>query len=563
MANETGEITVNPQVMLLENVLRDIAAGHLRVPMFQRPFIWRPEQMLDLFDSIERGYPIGSLLVWDTENQISSQKNVAGIEIPPPPAGQRGILLDGHQRISTLFGSLLHRPDRETGETDASRQSQQKWMWDIYRELGGEAKGGEGQFRHWRRPGPPPAKYLPMRAVLRTMDFLAYSRKLSESVKDEAKLTELVSEAERLAQRIKSYQVAVIRVKGGSLQQVVEIFSRLNTSGQPMTPPQMVSALTYGGEGEGETLADRIDAIAEDLGGAGYGDITATTIFRSILAVAGEQDVQRTQWDSLAKRVQGKLDAAVADTEGAIRLTVGFLQDHCRVPLARLVPYQLQVMLLTAAFHENPDPSPEQRRFLEQWFWGTSWSGYFASANTTQVRNDLDRMKRFARGEVPLPWDPQAARPFPNRFDFRSARVRAYLLWELRRFEIRLDLDGKPVDPVSLLARSHTTAYQQVCTGTRSSSHPANRLTFPTPSGVSPRRALLDLWNDAPVDLTDEILASQGIPHAALGRLAQGDAEGFINQRADYLAQMEAEFISSMGIEPASESSGEADIDTE
>lgn len=553
MADETDEIIVNPQVMLLETVLGEIAAGRLRVPRFQRPFVWRPEQMLNLFDSIERGYPIGSLLVWDTDMDIPSLDRVADIEVPPPPTGQSGFLLDGHQRISTLFGCLRQRPSN--GPT-AGQPQQQDWMWNVYRALG-DSEDRPDRFRHWRQAGGPPAEYLPMRAVLRTMDFLAYSRRLSESIDDEPTLSELVAEAEQLAQRIKSYQIAVVRVKGGELRHVVEVFSRLNSSGQAMTPDQMVSALAY--RAEGETLAERIDAIQEELGGLGYGEISSTTIFRSILAVAGEEDVQYTRWDRLAARIQGKLAEAVDNTERAIRLAVSFLQEQCGVPLARLIPYQLQVMLLIAAFHENPDPSEEQRKILEQWFWGTSWSGLFASANTTQVRESLADMKQFASGNLKLPWKPLTARPFPDRFDFRSARVRAYLLWEMRHFRDRRDLNGNPINAVSLLASSGNTAYQHVITGAPNSSHPANRLMFPTPPGISPRRALLTL----PDDISADILTSQGIPKEVLDRLTQGDGEGFIHQRASYLASLEADFIKSMGIEPASEPSGEADIDTE
>lgn len=554
MADETDEITVNPQVMLIENVLSEIAMGRLRVPRFERPFVWRPDQMLDLFDSIERGYPIGSLLVWDTGTSIPSLDRVADIDIPPAPSdGPSGFLLDGHQRVSTLFGCLTRR---SSDDPSSSQSQQQDWMWDIYRVLG-DSEDHSNRFRHWRQADAPPPEYLPMHSVLRTMDFLAYTRRLSQSIGDESVFSSLIAEAEQLAQRIKSYQVSVVHLKGGELRHALEVFSRLNSSGQSMTPDQMVSALTY--RGEGETLSDRIDAIREELGGIGYGHISPITIFRSILAVAGEEDVQYTRWDRLATRIQGKLAEAVNNTSRALRLAVSFLQEQCGVPLARLIPYQLQVMLLIAAFHENPDPSPEQRKALEQWFWGTSWSGFFASANTIQVRNSLADMKDFAAGNREAPWEPLAARPFPDYFDFRSTRVRAYILWELRNFRQRLDMDGKPVDPVDLLARSLDTAYQPICTGTPNSSNPANRIIFPTPPGISLQRALLKL----PDDLRSEILESHGIPAEALSRLARGDGEGFINQRAAFLTGLEADFITAMGIEPSAAPSGEADIDTE
>jgi hypothetical protein len=550
MTEGDGEITVNPQIMLLEQVLGEIAAGRLRVPRFQRPFVWRPDQMLNLFDSIERGYPIGSLLVWETNLRIPSLDRVADIPIPPPPQdGPAAYLLDGHQRLSTLFGNLLKRPQV------ASPDVQKEWMWQIFRVLRNREEKVE-RFRHWKKEEPPPPNYLPMRSVLRTMDFLAYSRRLSNSVESEA-LEPLLDEAEELAHRIKSYQIAVVRLKGGDLRHAVEVFSRLNSSGQSMSPDQMVSALAY--QAEGDSLAERIDAIREGLGPLGFGQVTSITVFRSILAVSGEEDVLDARWDVLANRVRGQLADAVEKTEKAIRRAVVFLNKDIPVPLARLVPYQVQILLLTAFFHHNPNPSETKIRELVRWFWGTSWSGFFAGANSTQVKNSLQQMQAFAQGRSNLPWDPQAARPFPNRFDMRSARVRAFILWELKQFDSRLSESGRNIDPVAALSASDTNAYQHVVLGTSKASHPANRLIFPTEAGVSVRRALLNLDSDTAY----KVAASHGIPFSALECLSRGDGQGFITERARFLESSERQFMESMGIETSSAHSGEADIDTE
>jgi hypothetical protein len=64
-------------------------------------------------------------------------------------------------------------------------------------------------------------------------------------------------------------------------------------------------------------------------------------------------------------------------------------------------------------------------------------------------------------------------------------------------------------------------------------------------------------------NLADATLASHGVPWEAMYRLAHGDGEGFIRARADFLAARERSFIIAMGIEPAAEAIGEADIDTE
>ncbi len=551
MVQRIEDVNVVPQIMLLEQLLGEMAAGRLRVPKFQRPFVWRPEQMLNLFDSIERGYPIGSLLVWETPLRIPSLDRVADIQVPPAPLNApSGYLLDGHQRLSTLFGSLMHRPPVSAPEV------QKEWMWHIYRALG-EREDRSSGFRHWKRASDPPANYLPMRVVLRTMDFLSYSRRLSSEIEDPDFLTRLIDEAEELAHRIKSYQLAVVRLNGGDLRHAVEVFSRLNSSGQSMSPDQMVSALSY--QAGGDSLAERIEATGERIAATGYGQISSITIFRSVLAVAGENDVMNARWEVLADRVRGVLAKTTEDTDIALMHAIAFLRDEVKVPLARLIPYQHQIMLLAAFFHRRPQPTIRQRDALVRWFWGTSWSGFFAGANTTQIKNSLAMMKDFARGRLEMPWEPQAARPFPDKFDLRSARVRAFILWELQDFPSRFVAGRGWIDPVDLLVRSDSEAYQHVVWDVPGVSHPANRLIYPTEAGISVKSALQALSGSDRVN----VLKSHCIPLGALESLEGGDGEAFISERAYVLIRKERDFIENMAIETPPSVQGEADIDTE
>lgn len=554
MPNEAGDIEVQPEIQLLETVLKDIAAGKLRVPKFQRPFVWRPEQMLDLFDSIERGYPIGSLLVWQTQEHLASLDTIGGLTIPAPePNATVSYLLDGHQRLSTLFGSL-RRP------VNAHRSSdQQDWMWWIYRALS-ENDDRSNRYRHWKSAETPPADYLPMRSILRTMDFLAFARDLGDRTDSPIDIEGLVNEGELVAQRVKSYKMAVVRLVGGSLKHAVEVFSRVNSSGQSMTPDQMVSALTYESTGP-DSLADRIDAMRERIASTGFGEVSSTTIFRAILAVTGEEDVQDARWDALARRVEGNLISAVENTDVALGKTVDFLQTVTHVPLARLVPYNAQLMLLTAFFDQCPNPDATQIHELTRWFWITSWSGYFAGANTTQIKQALAEMKNFANKKGQLDLTDQRSRPFPSRFDLRSARIRAFIIWELSEFQERWSPENTSVDAVKLLARADTAAYRHVSTkkGIENISSPANRLILPTDSGVSVRRTLLDI----PPDKRESAIASHGITLDALECLRQGDDAGFINLRAAELARRERVFMDQYSTNYSHELVGDADIDTE
>jgi Protein of unknown function DUF262 len=549
----TPRMVVKPEIILLEDLLAEVREGRLRVPHFQRPFVWRPEQMTQLFDSIENGYPIGSLLIWETVEDLHSRSQVAGIDVPtPPPGSQISYLLDGHQRISTLFGTLVKRPDPPASETEP------EWRWRVYRVLGtgddvGQSGSEPNRYQHWRRSQPPRPNYLPMSAVLRTLDFLAYSRTVAADGRLDS--DRLITEAERVAQRIKSCQLAVVRLRGGSLEQAVEVFSRVNSTGQPMTPEQMVSALTYE-ESSGGSLLSRIELIREGLAEQGYGAITPTTIFRTILAVSGVKDVMRSSWSTLARGLKPGVEDAVNRAETALYRTVAFLKDEVGVPLGRLVPYQHQVMALATFFDLVPDPDPATTNELVRWFWGTSWSGYFAGANTTTVRDTLNRMREFAAGTTRRPWDPSQARALPDRYTLASARIKSFLIWQLVHFTPQLGPDGAAIDSVRILAASDWRAFRPVIHGDEDTS-PANRIIFPTPPGVPVRAALREL---DPL-VREAVLASHGVPPLAYQALLEGDAAGFVRERAKSLVAAEQDFMRSMGIVPPAESDKGDDVD--
>lgn len=47
--------------------LRRIQRGELILPAIQREYVWKPSQVIKLFDSMMRGYPVGTFLSWRVE----------------------------------------------------------------------------------------------------------------------------------------------------------------------------------------------------------------------------------------------------------------------------------------------------------------------------------------------------------------------------------------------------------------------------------------------------------------------------------------------------------------
>ena len=106
------------EVVFLGKLVERIVSGKIRVPKFQRAFVWRQGDLHSLLDSVFRGFPIGSILVWDTDDDVESRASVGPVEIARRPGGTVGYLLDGQQRVSTLVGTLrLPLDTSDVGET--------------------------------------------------------------------------------------------------------------------------------------------------------------------------------------------------------------------------------------------------------------------------------------------------------------------------------------------------------------------------------------------------------------------------------------------------------------
>jgi hypothetical protein len=85
--------------MKVSELMDDIRSLDLVLPEFQREYVWTLEQSKQLLVSLFRGFPTGSLLFWKTSNP----PEVKNVEIDPEKLGATEVILDGQQRLTTLY----------------------------------------------------------------------------------------------------------------------------------------------------------------------------------------------------------------------------------------------------------------------------------------------------------------------------------------------------------------------------------------------------------------------------------------------------------------------------
>jgi len=523
---------LKPEVVFLEDLVEQINTGRLRVPRFQRDFVWKPSDMLHLFDSIRKGYPIGSLLIWDTSSEVQSLEMVGGQRVPKAPGTPVKYLLDGHQRLSTLFG-VLRLP---AGAPNTS--TQQDWRWWIWYDL------RDQKFVHLAGREAQPF-HFPLRALLRTTDFLSESRKIQREFTD---YQDLIEEAERLTQAVKRYKVPVTVIEGGTIDEAVETFSRVNGRGRDMSPDEMVSALTYKEGKQAFNLTERISRILEALRPYGFDTTRREFIFRAIVAVAG-RDIYDTGWASVAEDLRPELSEMSDRAESALVKATSFLRHEVFVAGAKVLPYALQMVMLAAFFDRCPLPDDNRKRTLVRWFWTTSTNGWFAGANTSQIKNALEGMGSFASsGDASSLHEmlKYPARPLPKRFDLRNARIRALVVYLATLRPV--DQNGNELDIQQLLASEGHRALARVfprLTGELGAS-PANRVlagAAQEPWFRSPPPPLLRETAHAAA-----MFATLGFPPESIPALEAGDASLFIRTREAHLLEQEKQFLLARGV---------------
>src|SRR6187200_1684207 len=85
-----------------------INQGELRLPELQRRYVWPATRVRDLLDSLYRGYPSGTILVWETDREMPSRDLDIGQE--KGAFGGHRLLLDGQQRLTSMSAVVRGLP---------------------------------------------------------------------------------------------------------------------------------------------------------------------------------------------------------------------------------------------------------------------------------------------------------------------------------------------------------------------------------------------------------------------------------------------------------------------
>ena len=361
--------------MQVFNILEQIDLGAVALPEFQRGYVWNREQVRAFMQSLYRRYPVGSLLVWVTETESASSRGDG--ELTP---GYVKLLLDGQQRITSLYGIIKGKPpaffegnkdaftglyfnlDEESFEFYAPVKMKDNPAWIDVTQL---MKDGPGQF----------------------LNFFATSEQHRE------KLPQYINRITSLhGIRDVTFHIEEVAGPDRTVDVVVDIFNRVNSGGTKLSKGDLALAkICAAWPAAREEMTKRLTKWKN----AGF-DFRLDWLLRNVNTVLTGEALFSALKDTSTTDFQvslGKAERAIDSLLNLIGSRLGL--DHDRVLGAR---YAFPVMSRFVNERGGKLTDPRDRDKLLYWYVHCFLWGRYAGSTETVMNQDLHVLEDNSSG---------------------------------------------------------------------------------------------------------------------------------------------------------------------
>lgn len=257
--------------------------GKLDVPEFQRKFVWPPEKTKNFVDSLWRGYPVGTVLLW--ESTYNSPKSAIGTQ------SQKQWIVDGQQRITSLALLFGKKP---YWWAEAEEWNEYLNKYDVLVNV----KTNKDSLE-FGLPNPIRKKsheWVSVREILTTSNLTELANDISSRLGNGSEFS-LTHEKLQSIKKLENFPIFEIIVDH-ELEDVAEIFSRLNTAGTKIKESDVIIALVA--SKQKGWIREKFDPFLKDLEDKGF-ELDPSILIRT-LAVVGKglarlKDVPSEFWD--------------------------------------------------------------------------------------------------------------------------------------------------------------------------------------------------------------------------------------------------------------------------
>ena len=373
-----------PDSKKYSDLINEIKKGVIKIPKFQRDFVWPIDKSAKLLDSILKGYPIGTFILWQTDERINGIKNVGNFDIPDTPDGVKvQYVLDGQQRITSLFAAYLGEKIQKMDEKKTTDYG------DITVNLDVDINDNDEQVITEEPTG---QKYISLSEVL-NFNYIK-SKELSAQFTDEE-----LDKINDYSTAFKTYEFSTIVLRKEDIDSAIEVFTRINTGGQTLTLFQIMSAKTYD-EQKKFDMQVKWDEFIKELKEIKYEGVSDSLVLNLLaLLLSRTKECKRTTILALDKQsIIDHWESAIS----AIKYSIDYFRTTYRIPVSQLLPYDSLLVPFAYFFYRNKDKrNADQRKYLEEFFWRMSLSFRYSSSTESKLAQDIKRIDQILEGQRP------------------------------------------------------------------------------------------------------------------------------------------------------------------
>jgi len=451
MSNLTRDI--GTEDLKIEEVVKLLREDKFLIPTFQREFVWEPANILKLWDSMFRFYPIGSILYWETNSYLHTHRQIGGFVFPHDEDMVKKFkewkyVLDGQQRCTSLLVCMLGGKGRV--------QDNEAFDYTLYFDATNAEFFFADQLEKRQRNTADKAFLIRVRDVP-TWGFTFYK----DVSAVEGFTPEIEHNLQQLQRMFNDYRLSVIRIRGVETNEVCEIFERINQEGKRLHPVDIIVARTYQNPNEDENypgfyLRDNLRDLKTPLidSGSRWQDIDDLLVIQMVaMCLRKEHTEGRNPFGITPAALDNLTTEHFEHNWSACRKTIldtiKFLSDlHIAGP--GMLPFVYLTLPLCSYFHGNKTPN---RHIARQWFWRNAF-GLESFNNSTEVYSfattffgDLEK----GRASNIQPLTLSRSRFVQASYNYRNALSRAVLAWLANQQPVDFsDPDAEVLDNVYL-----------------------------------------------------------------------------------------------------------------
>ncbi|MCY4061526.1 MAG: DUF262 domain-containing protein [Chloroflexi bacterium] len=362
------KIKVSPQS--LAELMSDIEHGHIRVPRFQREFVWERSRILKLLDSMFEEYPIGTIFLWKAPTDFNHMiRNIEELEQPTASDDTSyRLILDGQQRLTSLYAVIKGL----------------QFEGEDYRKIVVDLESNGKSSSPFRYRNPDNRRWVSVSELLSASPFAVYEGLASA---DHKQTFTAISDA------LRNYPFSVVTVTEMSINDAIEIFERINQQGRRLTRYDLICASVMTDDFD---LRDRSEHDIVSQYKSGFGTIAETSIPQALALNKKGSTEHSTQLGLTTKDILEVWD----ETVDGFHLAVEFVRKHMGVARKDFLPYDAMLPILVHYFFQvdsHAIQSLEHRKQLDFWFWRSTFSQRYSGASQTRMTEDASWIRQLVK----------------------------------------------------------------------------------------------------------------------------------------------------------------------